>query len=488
VSGQARGAVPNVVFRIEMRPVGLAGLLLGPRAMRSFWGAGWVVLLVACSGVDDGHAPPVPEEAPVDAATPSHAGSAPKLPDPAVRRVAVRDLSPAELLRSREIDELIARRYQGYRIVDTVETYAGDVIDYVDSASIPGSDAEPPPRPSAAEMVMPAGVELQQTEVERHPELRGPAGTTAMVRPRFDTYLSGESKASSLAEHLRSSSVRPRAMQGTAEVAPEKNAETGQPAGVSRLYGGYVAKVANKRVIAWVNEFTGAIEAGTFSLIEVATMCPGANLPKTAELVGATISRDRSNFADSKPRIQLEFLTAGVNAVGDNIGGWDGMFDGFVPAAGRPYGPGAVVTASTINGQQFESRIEIQLSGGNWWISHNGNWLGYYPGGLFELINTKGCQAHWYGEVFDPTPGNWTNTNMGSGQYASQGYGKAAYVRDPYYHDANNVSHWLDANFAFGAGIQDPDCYTSTLVANGAAPWERSFFMGGPGGEAVGCD
>jgi hypothetical protein len=40
---------------------------------------------------------------------------------------------------------------------------------------------------------------------------------------------------------------------------------------------------------------------------------------------------------------------------------------------------------------------------------------------LFNPMNANGCRAHWYGEVFDGTPADWTNNNMGSGNYASQG-------------------------------------------------------------------
>jgi hypothetical protein len=164
------------------------------------------------------------------------------------------------------------------------------------------------------------------------------------------------------------------------------------------------------------------------------------------------------------------------------------LVTGFVPAAGRPYGPGAAVTVSTINGAQFESRFELQLSGGNWWISHNGNWLGYYPGKLFNLINASGCQAHWYGEVYDPSPASWTNTNMGSGRFASEGYGKSAYFRNPFYYDAAGVSQWINPAASFLTFPQDTKCYSTTPITSAAAPWERSFFLGGPGGEAVGCD
>ena len=65
---------------------------------------------------------------------------------------------------------------------------------------------------------------------------------------------------------------------------------------------------------------------------------------------------------------------------------------------------------------------------------------------------------------------------------------RSAYFRDPFYYDAANVSHWLNPLAAFLTFPQDTRCYSTTPIVSAAAPWERSFFLGGPGGEAVGCD
>lgn len=178
-------------------------------------------------------------------------------------------------------------------------------------------------------------------------------------------------------------------------------------------------------------------------------------------------------------------MTAG-GAQKDYVGGWDGVVKGFVAAARRPYGPNATVAASTVGGKQYESHLNITLSQGNWWIGHNGNWLGYYPAAYFNLINARGCAASWYGEVFDPTPTDWTSSNMGSGQFSSLGYGKAAHVRNPFYADAVGVSRWPDAS----AQVYPYDawCYTASPMYKGSTNWERYFYLGGPGGDSVGCN
>lgn len=91
-----------------------------------------------------------------------------------------------------------------------------------------------------------------------------------------------------------------------------KSQVVGQPAGTNRLYGGYVKPQANKGMVSWINDFGGTIEAGTLSLIVMATVCRGVNPDATMELVGMATSRDRKNFGDSVLRLQVELMTAGL--------------------------------------------------------------------------------------------------------------------------------------------------------------------------------
>ncbi len=388
------------------------------------------------------------------------------LPQPSVWWVAPEPLDTQAAERQREVDQYIARElYRGYAIVDTTQTYSGDLIDWVDPDSVPGSTIEPPPPVTADELATPAGVELQRTELDDHPELRGPEGTIPFVRPRFADYVRGGSGEATFGDYLA-------------------RAAGGQPYGWNRLYAGYYKNVSHTMVAGYVDNLVGQVDWGTFSLIEVASHCPGYDPPNTAELVGAVVSKDMASFYDDLLRVRVEFFTRGFTRQGTNIGGWDGKVGGFVAAAGRPYGPNTPVTQSVVGSSQYESFFRIQNYGGNWWIAHNGNWLGYYPGWLFDLMPYQGCTAAWYGEVYDPTPTDWTTTDMGSGYYAAAGYRKAAYVRDPYYGTASGA-WWADG--ATVMGPTDPACYTDTSMYSGAAPWERYFYLGGPGGNAWNC-
>jgi hypothetical protein len=261
----------------------------------------------------------------------------------------------------------------------------------------------------------------------------------------------------------------------------------GMPAGQNRLYAGLVKTASNTAAYSYVNGFGGTIESGTMTLLEMAVVNSGPNPSTTHEQVGIALSRDKKNFkyADSLLRIQVEFIARGDD-VGDDRGGWDGVVTGFVAAPGRPYAPGTIFTPSTIGGMQYEHHFRIELSGGNWWIAHNGNWLGYYPGWLFDLINASAAQVFWYGEVYNPTPTNWTWTDMGSGLFASTGYGNAASFRNPYYTTPSGSASWADG--ALNVGPNASACYTKSVLYAGSSPWDRYFYLGGPGGEASGCD
>jgi hypothetical protein len=400
--------------------------------------------LVACGGATSDDATGVQ----VDALTA-------RLPSPKLRRGPIRNLIQA---RVNEAEALLIRRYEGYRILQTTQTYVGDIVDWVDPTTMPGTDAEPPPVP---DLVRADGVEPALTELQAYPELAGPEGTFAVLRPQFLPYTTGASAAGSLTEFIE----RP---------------ELGQPAGQKRLYGGRGRIVDNRGGDAWFNAWAvGSIQSQTFSIMEVNASCPSGS---SSQLVGAAISRDMQNFGDSTLRLQVEFR-------GSSASGWHPHVTGFVQTAA--YSPGfAVVPLSTDGGAQYDEYLEVQLFQGNWWVGHATStfvWLGYYPTSLFTQLNTKACKIAMYGEVFDQTETDWTSDNMGSGAFASAGWTHAAFVRRPSYIDTSSQWQWLDSSGL--AAPQDTACYTvGSMVTSSTPGWERYFYLGGPGGDAAGCN
>lgn len=108
-------------------------------------------------------------------------------------------LDSKQMQRAKEVERLLIKRYQGYRVLATTQTYAGDIVDWIDPVTVPGAEEEPPP---PVELQFPDETTAMLTELEAYPELRGPAGTVAMIRPTFSRYVLGDTPAASLTEFL----------------------------------------------------------------------------------------------------------------------------------------------------------------------------------------------------------------------------------------------------------------------------------------------
>jgi hypothetical protein len=87
-------------------------------------------------------------------------------------------------------------------------------------------------------------------------------------------------------------------------------------------------------------------------------------------------------------------------------------------------------------------------------------------------------------------PTKWTWSDMGSGQFASAGFGNAANFRNPSYFDLSGAPQWpsSDPNVTKDTKPVNDACYTKTNLSANQAPWERWFYVGGPGGDAPNQD
>ncbi len=408
---------------------------------------------------------------------------APALPKPSPERCAPVEYDAEQQARQDEVDRFLATWYQesGWVILATKQTLGCDVIDYLDPASVPGSEIEAPPDPVYE---LPPEVLAQGTEIDGDYDAQGPAWSVPVIRPRFAPYVFGEVPAASLEAFI-------------------KQTVPGAPGTSSRLYAGIRLAVQNTGATTYVNPYEGKVDALGTNILEMAVLCPGPDLDKTLDMVGVMASRDRANFDRTvvSTRLQVEFFTAGVDAIDHGVGGIEGAVmqggvhegekvTGFIGRAGAPYAPGAVLTpVSTVGGAIYESRFEIQNFGGNWWIAHNGNWLGYYPREGLDQIEFSACQAHWYGEVRDRNTDTWDVTDMGSGQFAAEGLGRAAHFRLPQYLDSFAAPQWPDA--ALPPKPNNPLCYTSSGLLDQSATFgplfQRILYVGGPGGDSPGC-
>jgi hypothetical protein len=415
------------------------------------------------------------------------------LPQPSVWRFPRPPLDAAGQKRLLEVERFIADQYQaaGWQIMETTQSMGGDLYDWIDVNSIEGADKEPPPTTPPEEMQLPDGVERALTELDVDPELQRPEGTVPVRRPEFAPYVLGESEATSLEEFLTEQAVPGDASGGT-----------------DRLYAGMVAYAPNQGANANISMYGALIEDGTLSVLEMVVGCPNEK-GEMWQYIGIAASRDYVNkdfvnFGDSKLRIQVEFFTKGVKFLGPESGGWHGTrtTTDFIPYKDAPYGPGTAITAeqiSTIGGPQHDSLFQIKWVNGDWWVGHNGYWLGHFPKKLFDkyppnMIEKKACLVQWYGEVFasstklDQERRPWTWTDMGSGEFAEKGWSKAAYFREPSYVslDAAGTWAWPDSDPAvvvkdIAPPQYNPGCYTKTPLQSGPAGRRRFFHLGGPG-------
>jgi hypothetical protein len=193
-----------------------------------------------------------------------------------------------------------------------------------------------------------------------------------------------------------------------------------------------------------------------------------------------------------------------------------------------PIGGAFEAPFSTAGGDQYEVEVEVQRdSDGNWWVGGWGEPFGYYPASLFDSsgIGTSASNLQVGGEIYGTRVGSrHSETTMGSGAYASAGYGYAGYHRDvryvaygygfvndggsPFQFDSFDcfylqetdsyctAADWPDAyqsvsslsTFSGDNAGNDTACYTASATHySGGYPWNEVLYFGGPGYDAVVC-
>lgn len=117
---------------------------------------------------------------------------------------------------------------------------------------------------------------------------------------------------------------------------------------------------------------------------------------------------------------------------------------------------------------------------GHWWlILKNGagsTAVGYWPASIFNTVATL---VLFGGEVYSPRMRErpHTATAMGSGHYALDHFGGAAYIGQPRIRDSSTLLKYPDP---FGTSALRPDCYSGENYAEKLFT-EPLFFFGGPG-------
>ncbi|KAL8140817.1 hypothetical protein V2J09_006838 [Rumex salicifolius] len=153
------------------------------------------------------------------------------------------------------------------------------------------------------------------------------------------------------------------------------------------------------------------------------------------------------------------------------------LCSGFVQTNYRVAIGAAISPRSSFGGRQFDISI-MDPKHGHWWLQFgNGLLVGYWPAFLFSHLRSQANMIQFGGEIVNSgSSGFHTSTQMGSGHFAEEGFGKAAYFRNL------QVVDW-DNNLIPPSNLRlladHPNCYDIKQGKNSA--WGDYFYYGGPG-------
>ncbi|OMO52001.1 hypothetical protein CCACVL1_29439 [Corchorus capsularis] len=140
----------------------------------------------------------------------------------------------------------------------------------------------------------------------------------------------------------------------------------------------------------------------------------------------------------------------------------------------------SIYPLSRYHGSQYDISLLVwkDPDEGNWWMQFgNGYVLGYWPAFLFSYLSDSASMIEWGGEVVNSeSDGQHTSTQMGSGHFPNEGFGKASYFKNIQIVDgSNNLRNPKD----IGTFTEQSNCYDVQVGKGGN--WGSYFYFGGPG-------
>lgn len=122
------------------------------------------------------------------------------------------------------------------------------------------------------------------------------------------------------------------------------------------------------------------------------------------------------------------------------------------------------------------------MDGGNWWLGIGQSFIGYWPAKLFtHLADGPAKLVQWGGEIVNTRSyGQHTTTQMGSGHFAEEGFGKASFFRNL---RIINYLYHLQPVQEFLLQMLNSTCYNVQKGFN--EEWGAHFYYGGPGYNAL---
>ncbi|ONM03810.1 NEP-interacting protein 1 [Zea mays] len=196
-------------------------------------------------------------------------------------------------------------------------------------------------------------------------------------------------------------------------------------------------------------------------------------------------------YGDSRPRLFTYWTSDAYEATGC----YNALCPGFVQTSSRIAIGASISPVSSAGGAQYDMTLLVWKDPklGNWWLSYGDQLVGYWPAQLFTHLSDHATMVEWGGEVVDTRPGGaHTATQMGSGRFAAEGFGRASYFRNLETVDADNSLAEVALD-AIQTLAEDPACYDIRKAYDddddddddgqhsARGGWGTHFYYGGPG-------
>lgn len=181
-------------------------------------------------------------------------------------------------------------------------------------------------------------------------------------------------------------------------------------------------------------------------------------------------------YGDNYPRFFTYWTTDAYQATGC----YNLLCSGFVQTNNKIAIGAAISPRSSFRGRQFDIGFMIwkDPKHGHWWLEFgSGLLVGYWPAFLFSHLRNHASMVQFGGEIVNTRrSGSHTATQMGSGHFAEEGFGKASYFRNLQVVDWDNSLLPL-TNLHLLA--DHSNCYDIKQGRNNV--WGNYFYYGGPG-------
>ncbi|KAH7297157.1 hypothetical protein KP509_26G056300 [Ceratopteris richardii] len=259
-------------------------------------------------------------------------------------------------------------------------------------------------------------------------------------------------------------------VQGAA-VSPAPAVEaTGHQHAIGYVQGGrYYGAKAN------INVWNPSVQmANEFSLSQIWVLAGTFNNDLNSIEAGWQVSPDL--YGDNNTRLFIYWTSDSYHTTGC----YNLLCSGFVQVSNQIALGATIAPISFYEDHQYDITILIwkDPKQGNWWMQFGNKYiLGYWPAEIFTSLSTSAGMVEWGGEVVNSGPGGvHTSTQMGSGHFPEEGFGKASYFAHLLIVDGNNnlVSPGVVTTFA-----EQPSCYD--VESSYSSDWGSYFYYGGPG-------